>query len=226
MANLFFEDDIHNLSRHFSTGCQLLNNYGSTECPLIARFVFRVGEDFTHDQLPAGFSPPEVDIELANTSQNTVATTTNGEILATSECVGSGYWRAPELTYLMFSRNDDGRMTYRTGDLGYLDESGCLFSSGRVDDQVKIRGHRVLPLEVESCLLDHADVTDVAVRSYVYRHEELRLAAYVLVRENSDVTELTVRHHARETLPSYRVPTFIRRLTRLPREQGWESWIV
>ena len=55
------------------------------------------------------------------------------------------------------SRFDGGRI-YRTGDLGRIDGDGEIVYLGRADDEVKIRGHRVDLGEIESLLLDDAEV--------------------------------------------------------------------
>jgi acyl-activating enzyme 14 len=50
-----------------------------------------------------------------------------------------------------------------TGDLGYLDPSGCLWLAGRAKDMVKTGGENVLAAEVERALGSHPGVSGVAV---------------------------------------------------------------
>ena len=52
---------------------------------------------------------------------------------------------------------------YLTGDLAYRDEDGYYWFVGRADDMIKSAGHLIGPFEVESALMEHPDVAEVAV---------------------------------------------------------------
>jgi acetyl-CoA synthetase len=71
-----------------------------------------------------------------------------------------GYWRAPEWTARRFL--DDGRL-FLTGDAASMDADGYVFFSSRADDIINSAGHRIGPFEVESCLIAHPAVAEVAV---------------------------------------------------------------
>ena len=43
---------------------------------------------------------------------------------------------------------------YHTRDLGYSDEDGFFFLTGRKDDQMKVGGHRVNPREIEDVIVE------------------------------------------------------------------------
>ncbi len=64
------------------------------------------------------------------------------------------YWRQPAVA-------TDG--WYRTGDLGYVDDDGRLYVTGRLKDVVNRGGLKVSPGEVEARLMRHPDVADCAV---------------------------------------------------------------
>src|SRR5205807_2494129 len=68
------------------------------------------------------------------------------------------YYKDPEKTAL--SRRGD----YRTvGDMGYLDADGYLFLSDRKADMIISGGVNIYPAEIESVLITHPKVADVAV---------------------------------------------------------------
>ncbi|MHA1570774.1 MAG: AMP-binding protein [Alphaproteobacteria bacterium] len=83
-----------------------------------------------------------------------------GEIIASldSDEAFEGYWRRPDADAKAL-RNG----WYFTGDLGYVDDGGDLFVTGRVDDMIITGGENVSPVEVESVLSLHGGVSEVAV---------------------------------------------------------------
>lgn len=81
-----------------------------------------------------------------------------GEIILRGPSIASGYLKNEELTKQRFV---DG--WWRSGDLGRLDEDGYLFVEGRTDNQINTGGIKVQGEEVETCLVGHPAVAQVAV---------------------------------------------------------------
>jgi 2-furoate---CoA ligase len=83
-----------------------------------------------------------------------------GEIIAFagSDEAFEGYWRRPDADARALRQG-----WYFTGDTGYFDRDGDLFVTGRVDDMIITGGENVSPVEIESCLSLHPDVSEVAV---------------------------------------------------------------
>jgi len=52
---------------------------------------------------------------------------------------------------------------YVTGDVGRMDQSGVFYLAGRADDVINCGGENIGPFELESVLLEHAAVHEVAV---------------------------------------------------------------
>lgn len=72
-----------------------------------------------------------------------------GEILTQSDCVMTGYFDNPEATQEVMT--PDG--WFRTGDMGYLDRSGCIHITGRVKSMIVLtNGKKVFPEELESLI--------------------------------------------------------------------------
>ena len=82
-----------------------------------------------------------------------------GEILAKGPRVMSGYWKDDEKT----SKTIDKDGWVHTGDMGYRDEAGYYFLSGRTTDMIKRAGEWISPEEVEQVLQSHPKVDEVAV---------------------------------------------------------------
>jgi 2-furoate---CoA ligase len=83
-----------------------------------------------------------------------------GEIIAllAGDEAFEGYWRRPDADTRALRQG-----WYFTGDTGYFDAEGDLFVTGRVDDMIITGGENISPVEVESCLSLHPDVSEVAV---------------------------------------------------------------
>ena len=71
-----------------------------------------------------------------------------GELVASGPNIMQGYWKDNEATAQVLDANG-----YHTGDIGYKDEDGFIYLSGRRDDLVKVGGHRINPREIEDILL-------------------------------------------------------------------------
>jgi len=75
-----------------------------------------------------------------------------GEIWASGPNVAQGYWQNAEATEATFHAQIAGeidRQWLRTGDLGFLDEAGELFITGRIKDVIIIRGANHYPQDIE-----------------------------------------------------------------------------
>ena len=76
-----------------------------------------------------------------------------GEIWATGPNVALGYWQKPDATAASFAARlaeaDDDQFWLRTGDLGFLDEAGEVFITGRIKEIVIIRGVNHYPQDIE-----------------------------------------------------------------------------
>lgn len=109
----------------------------------------------------------------------------------------------------------DGLMN--TGDLGHFDESGRLFVSGRDDDMVISGGENVFPRELEDALIDHPDISDVAVLGIPDQKFGEVLAAYVVRKRDATLTEAELVAYAKERVARFAVPARTMFLDELPR---------
>jgi acetyl-CoA synthetase len=74
------------------------------------------------------------------------------------ESMFSEYWKNPTAYQNKFKNN-----YYYTGDMAYQDKDGYFWFVGRTDDVINTAGHLVSPFEVESALLELAEVSDAGV---------------------------------------------------------------
>ncbi|WP_344767666.1 AMP-binding protein [Aeromicrobium panaciterrae] len=109
----------------------------------------------------------------------------------------------------------DGLMN--TGDLGHFDENGRLFVSGRDDDMIISGGENVFPRELEDALIDHPDIADVVVTGIDDAKFGQVLAAYIVVKDGSSLSEEDVKAYAKEHVARFAVPGRTMFIAELPR---------
>ena len=102
---------------------------------------------------------------------------------------------------------DDGWL--HTGDLGRLDERGCLHVTGRKADTIVSGGENVAPAEVEAVLEAHPDVLEAAVVARADPHWGEAVTAIVLPRPGASIDVHALRAHCASALASYKVPKHV-----------------
>ena len=126
-----------------------------------------------------------------------------------------GYEDSPEKTQEVMR---DGY--YRTGDVASRDGDGYITFVGRADDVFKAAGYRISPFELESALIEHAAVAEVAV---VPSPDPLRHAvpkAFLLLTASAVPNEAlaaSIFAFAREQLAPYKRIRRIEFVTELPK---------
>ena len=136
-----------------------------------------------------------------------------GEIQVRSSYATPQYFRKPQENSASL---DNG--WFRTGDLGALDSHGYLHISGRSVEVIHVNGLKVFPAEVEACLATHPDVHEVVVVGA--QHPTLGEApqAFVLPRQNSNLSTKEILQFARTRIAGYKMPYAIHLVPALPRQ--------
>jgi len=196
---------------------QLVNNYGPTECTVVATSVVVKA---SQEQLSPGIGRPilNTSIYLLDESGSEVGPGEPGEIYIGGPSVGRGYRNRPDLTAASFvpiTIAGATQRTFRTGDLAKQLPDGQLAFVGRVDDQIKIRGFRIEPDEIACVINRHPSIVSSAV---IARSEagEKRLVAYIVPADGADVPDHDLRDLLTRSLPDYMVPAIFVQLDRIP----------
>lgn len=109
---------------------------------------------------------------------------------------------------------------YRTGDTAQVDADGYITFVGRADDVFKASDYRISPFELESALIEHPAVMEVAV---VPSPDPLRLAvpkAFLILAHDAPGSDELARHilaFARENLAPYKRVRRIEFVSELPK---------
>ncbi|MGV0731876.1 long-chain-fatty-acid--CoA ligase FadD2 [Mycolicibacter sinensis] len=104
-----------------------------------------------------------------------------------------------------------------SGDVGYFDERGLLYVSGRDDEMIVSGGENVFPAEVEDLISGHPEVIEATALGVEDKEWGARLRAFVVKKEGSTVDEDTIKVYVKEHLARYKVPREVVFLDELPR---------
>jgi acyl-CoA synthetase (AMP-forming)/AMP-acid ligase II len=136
---------------------------------------------------------------------------------------GFHYHQAPDKTRAAHVAPD----TFTVGDLGYLDDDGFLFLTGRSVEVIVSGGVNIYPAEIEAVLLAHPSVRDAVVFGVPDDEFGEQVKALVEVEPAdagpagapapADVVALLDRH-CRDQLAGFKVPRSYDLVPRLPRE--------
>jgi long-chain acyl-CoA synthetase len=126
-------------------GFRILQAYGTTEAsPVVTAHTLQKPR---YDSV--GRPVPGVEVKISP----------EGEVFVRGDNITQGYWEDPEKTKASFQ---DG--WYKTGDLGFIDEEGCLHLMGRKKDMLVLpSGENVYPEDVEMVLAKHPTVSEAVV---------------------------------------------------------------
>ena len=198
----------------------LVNNYGPTECTVVATSGAVPPVRSAVGLPPIGRGIDNVDVHLLDDRLRPVSVGEPGEICISGAGLARGYHNRPDLTAERFVTvavgDAPGRRLYRTGDLGRRLPDGQLAFLGRLDDQIKIRGYRVEPGDVESVLTRQAGVRECVVVAREDVPGDMRLVAYLVLASGAAPTPAGLRESLRESLPEYMLPAAFVRLDALP----------
>jgi acyl-CoA synthetase (AMP-forming)/AMP-acid ligase II len=109
----------------------------------------------------------------------------------------------------------DGLMS--SGDVGYFDEHGLLYVSGRDDEMIVSGGENVFPAEVEDLISGHPEVVEATALGVEDKEWGHRLRAFVVKTDGASIGEDDIKSYVRDHLARYKVPREVVFLEELPR---------
>lgn len=103
-----------------------------------------------------------------------------------------------------------------TGDLGYQDENGYYFLSGRTDDSIISGGNNIYPAEIEQALRSHPLIEEAAVVGVPDERYGASVKAFVQPTEGSSLTQEALAEWLQPMLANYQLPRAIEFMRELP----------
>jgi len=192
------------------TGQKLLERYGMTEIGMA------ISNPLRGERRPGavGQALPGVEIRLkAENGDVITAEDTPGEIQVRGSNVFTEYWGKPAATAESFEAGG----WYRTGDMAVL-ETGYYRIMGRLSvDIIKSGGYKLSALEIEAALLDHPDISEVAVLGLPDDTWGEAVSAAVVTKNGADLALPALREWCKSRLSVYKIPQRLVLVKELPR---------
>lgn len=148
----------------------------------------------------------------------------SGNEVPTGE-IGEVYIGCPGRTEFTYHKREQARRDMdrngllTNGDMGWLDEDGCLYLADRKNDMVISGGVNIYPAEIEKVLIDCPGVRDCAVFGIPDAEFGESLAAHVELSD-PDVTAAQIQEYLRDHVARFKIPGKIVMEKSLPREDS------
>jgi acyl-CoA synthetase (AMP-forming)/AMP-acid ligase II len=136
-----------------------------------------------------------------------------GEIELRGDTVMIGYYRNAELTAQAVS--SDGWLA--TGDLGYRDNEGFYFITGRRKELIIKGGENIAPREIDEALLRHPAVLEAAAVGIPDANYGQDILACVVLKPGACCDEAELHAHCLAQLGRYKTPRLLRFVAALPK---------
>ena len=152
------------------------------------------------------------ELRVVDESGNDLPPGRAGEILVRGPGVMRAYYKDSAATANALR---DGWL--HTGDIGYLDEYGDLYTLQRREDLIVSGGENIYPVEVENALRAHPAINEVVALGLPDDAWGQKVIAAVQLKTGMDAASDEIIACARENLASYKVPREIRFVSDFPR---------
>jgi acetyl-CoA synthetase len=201
------------------TGHKIYEGFGQSETPVIIASLAPYTEPVPGS---AGLPVPGYDVQIVDEDCNPCPRGVNGEICVRVDSIATRPYG------LLSSYNFDEEETanayrdgfYHTGDIAYRDEKGMFRYVGRNDDIIKSSGYRIGPFEIESVMIEHPAVLEVAVTGVPDALRGFLVKATVVLREGftpSDELVKELQNYVKVNTAPYKYPRIIEFVDSLPK---------
>ncbi len=158
----------------------------------------------------------ELTIEIWDENKNKLPPNTIGEIVITGSTVMQGYFDSEESGVYI---DEEGRRWVLSGDLGYMDEDGFFFFTGRKKRMIIISGYNVYPNDIEQEVLKLDYINEAcAVQGYIDTKPVIKLfVSLTQPTKNSEETCKCIKEYCNSKLEKFSRPTTVTILDSLPK---------
>ncbi len=193
------------------TGARIVEGYGLTEASPVTHVNPLFGQN----------KPGSIGLPLPGTDAKIVDMITGGDPLPPGK-IGELAIRGPQVMQGYYNRSGDTADVLRdgwlyTGDVAYMDEEGYFFIVDRKKDLILSGGYNVYPREIDEVLHAHPKIKEAVAVGLPHSGRGEVIKAYVVLREDREMTRSEVVAYCREKLAGYKVPRKIEFRDELPK---------
>jgi acyl-CoA synthetase (AMP-forming)/AMP-acid ligase II len=205
-------DEAHRLDSRRRLCARPYPMYGMSESP--AHVTGATTHDIEDLRTTEGRALPGTELRICDDEDRDLPTGSQGNILVRGPNRFLGYFRNDELNRA--SLTADG--FFRTGDVGFVDDTGLLTFVSRSKDIIRRGGVTVTPADVEAALRSHPRIADVAVIGLPDPRLGERACACVITRDGADMDLAAITSFLESTaFPRYLWPESVVTCTSFPR---------
>jgi acyl-CoA synthetase (AMP-forming)/AMP-acid ligase II/acetyltransferase-like isoleucine patch superfamily enzyme len=135
-----------------------------------------------------------------------------GEVVIRGINVTNGYENNPTANQSAFTNG-----WFRTGDQGRMDADRYLFLTGRIKEMINRGGEKIAPKEIDELLMQHPAIAQAVAFAVPHATLGEDVAAAVILKENTVLTENEIRDFASARLADFKVPTRVVIVDEIPK---------
>jgi len=202
-----------------ATGHKIYEGFGQTETTLCIATIYPWTEPVPG---AIGLPVPGFDVHILDSENQSCPRGTTGEI--SIRVLSRDRKSCGLLDTYNFSMEDTKKALhdgfYHTGDTAYRDERGLFRYVGRNDDVIKSSGYRIGPFEIESVLLEHDAVSEVAVTGVPDPIRGFAVKATIVLAkgfEPSDELTKELQTYVKTNTAPYKYPRIVEYVAELPK---------
>jgi HIP---CoA ligase len=189
----------------------VVTGFGLTEASGIVTIGGK-GDDPEVVATTAGRPLPGVSIKVVDSDGNEVVQGGSGELLVHGYNVMRGYFDDPEQTATAIDA--DGWL--HTGDVVHIRDDGNLVITDRIKDMFIVGGFNAYPAEIESMMVRHPEVSQVAVVGVPDARLGEVAMAFVVPRTGTTPEPAQIIEWCRAEMANYKAPRYVRIVDVLP----------
>lgn len=189
--------------------CEFHECYGASEVAIVTNLD---ANDCNHKMQSVGRAVPGVDITILNENSEELPVGNIGEIACKTPMLFSGYYKRNDLTNAAMWNG-----FFKTGDLGYFDEDGYLYYSGRKKELIIVGGINIYPKDIEDVITLMPQVKECAVVAMPHERFNEVPVAFVVPNNENELTERQVIKQCMGHLADFQLPHKIILTGSLPR---------
>ncbi len=192
-------------------GCPLIELWGMTEIAGLGT-TFPCYNKAKHGSI--GVQLPYVEAKIVDFGDplKTMPVDEPGELMIRGPIVMEKYWGNDTATAETIE--PDGWL--HSGDVGYMDEEGCIFLVDRRKDMIVTAGYNVYPAEIERVLLKHPVVAMAAVGKVPDELKGELAHAFIVVKTDAAADKTEIIEFCRQHLAAYKLPRDVHFVDALP----------